>query len=477
MPDECQVAEDCNDNGTPDRCDVASGTSLDCNVNTQPDECDIATGVSIDCDVDGIPDECGTDCNENGVADSCDISDGPSRDCDANGVPDECQRDEDCNHNGRPDSCDLEQGTSEDCNGNELPDSCDIDDSFSDDCNENGIPDECEPDCNGNLVADVCDIQTGTSLDENGDGIPDECCSPPAPAADLIDGVVSAKNRFLSFSMSVPPPPAPGRSGLGERTVHTAASGVTGTLPTGEQLALSSSGPVGPLQAVRVTFINLPAPFDVFDGVTMWVDAPREVSENGASVLPIPGFSNFQAARLVCQPHYTDWSLFGTVHVFHEAIVPLGVYHVQAINEGCGEESELNYSSPLVLTAPTWGDTIEDATTIPPGPPNGVVEIIDVLAVIGRFGSLPGSIVKARADLAPGCLDLVIDISDILNALQGFEGLDYRFEPTAPDPCDSTCFNQSIAVGCVAHDKCLHRSKMAILQVLGWRNEDEDTNP
>ncbi|MCK4660438.1 MAG: hypothetical protein KAV82_13020, partial [Phycisphaerae bacterium] len=68
---------DCNDNGVPDECDIAGGTSEDCNSNSVPDECDIAGGTSEDCNTNGVPDE-------------CDIAGGTSTDCQPNSIPDEC---------------------------------------------------------------------------------------------------------------------------------------------------------------------------------------------------------------------------------------------------------------------------------------------------------------------------------------------------------------------------------------------------
>ena len=65
------VFGDCNGNG---RCD---STETDCNNNGIPDDCDIACGTS-------------SDCNANGIPDSCDIA-GPSEDCNRNGIPDECE--------------------------------------------------------------------------------------------------------------------------------------------------------------------------------------------------------------------------------------------------------------------------------------------------------------------------------------------------------------------------------------------------
>ncbi len=113
------------------------------------------------------------DCNGNGFPDSCDIASGISRDCDRNGRPDEC--DPDCNGNGIPDACDIAAGTSRDCNANLVPDECEL---GEDDCDGSGIPDDCElegNDCNGNGVLDSCDLASGTSDDCDGDGVPDDC--------------------------------------------------------------------------------------------------------------------------------------------------------------------------------------------------------------------------------------------------------------------------------------------------------------
>lgn len=124
---------DCNDNGTPDECDIKRGVSSDWNRNGIPDECDIESGAS-------------RDCNENGVPDESDIARGFSQDCNRNGIPDECE---------------LSDGTGTDCNGNGRLDECDIADGTSLDSDRNGIPDE-------------CDIASDPGLDENGDGVLDK---------------------------------------------------------------------------------------------------------------------------------------------------------------------------------------------------------------------------------------------------------------------------------------------------------------
>ena len=128
------------------------------------------------------------DCQPNGVPDNCDIATGTSLDCQPNGIPDECE--EDCNDNGIPDDCDIESGYSEDCNENGVPDECDIADGTSWDVDGNGVPDECQEDCNENGILDICDISCdygdcatipgcGGSEDCQPDMIPDDCQVPP----------------------------------------------------------------------------------------------------------------------------------------------------------------------------------------------------------------------------------------------------------------------------------------------------------
>ena len=120
---------DCNNNGTPDVCELEAGTADDCDGNGIPDSCDLATGA-------------GQDCNSSGVLDSCEVASGAAQDCDGNGAPDEC--DTDCNGNGSPDACDISGGSSLDCNDNGTPDECDLTSGSSVDTNGDETPDECE---------------------------------------------------------------------------------------------------------------------------------------------------------------------------------------------------------------------------------------------------------------------------------------------------------------------------------------------
>lgn len=108
-------------------CEWDSEGEPDCDANGVPDSCEIASGAVGDCDGDGLLDICeiasgAPDCNSNGIPDACDIASGHSRDVDLDGRPDECEID--CNRNGAPDEYDIATGASADCNGNAIPDEC-----------------------------------------------------------------------------------------------------------------------------------------------------------------------------------------------------------------------------------------------------------------------------------------------------------------------------------------------------------------
>lgn len=93
VPDECQPNSDCNANMIQDICDVVSGLSTDCDADFILDACEF-----VDCNSNLLHDACdllvetgtSSDCNENGVPDECDIASATSLDVNMDGVPDEC---------------------------------------------------------------------------------------------------------------------------------------------------------------------------------------------------------------------------------------------------------------------------------------------------------------------------------------------------------------------------------------------------
>ena len=108
--------------------------------------------------------------------------------------------------------------------------------------------------------------------------------------------------------------------------------------------------------AIRVTFVDVPAPFDALTGREMWAGAPEEITEASGSRDPTAGFPNVWAATLECEPAYVDWSALGTVYLYHENIIPDGRYALEAIDVLCDPSVALNYSPAITLNMSGWGD-------------------------------------------------------------------------------------------------------------------------
>jgi hypothetical protein len=233
-------------------------------------------------------------------------------------------------------------------------------------------------------------------------------CPPSSPAQpDMIrdlpgNMVVSAKNRALSFA----------------------------------------AGDPGREQAIRVTFVNLPAPFNVWNGRQFWVSDPKtlcELSGIGPGQ-PCPS-TTFKGALLECDVTCrSDWSTMGMLHVYHEGIVPRGQYRIEVVDCDCDLGDPASYSPALTLTDTRWGDLCGPFAGGLYTAPDGRVDVtIDVTADLNKFRNVPGAPIKARADVEPACLDWKINITDITRVLDAFRGLPYPFGPLNPDPCRSPC--------------------------------------
>ena len=216
-------------------------------------------------------------------------------------------------------------------------------------------------------------------------------------------------------------------------------------------------GDPGRNQVLRVRVVNLPAPYDVWNGMDFWVDSIQEVCENsgdpgGPPCPPAPGLpkKSYWQATLTCdvnnalKRHWTTLDL--PIHIVNEVIVPSrfgvkeAVYEVAFADESCSLTDDASYSDPLVVTQPRWGDVVENCTKNPCGAPEGVVNVpTDIIGVLSKFTNRPGAPIKSRADLVgtpptQGELDHKITIVDVLEALGAFVGEEYDFTPG--DPCD-----------------------------------------
>jgi hypothetical protein len=205
-------------------------------------------------------------------------------------------------------------------------------------------------------------------------------------------------------------------------------------------------GVAGRQQAIRVTFTDLPPPFEYANARTMWVGEPDEVSEiAGSSLLP----PYYWLSGLQCDPYWTDWTQYPAVFVRSESFVPEGIYEVQAIDETCSTTSEADYSEPLPIKLSKWGDVV--GTCLPETSPhciraygytdcctapNGVVDFDDIVAPIDKFKNSVGAPRMSRADVTPSLPDRILDFKDIPAVVNAFRGLPYPHSgPPAIDPC------------------------------------------
>jgi Zn-dependent metalloprotease len=232
-----------------------------------------------------------------------------------------------------------------------------------------------------------------TSRDLNGNRVPDECegCfahALPHPAEGL-----AAANRHLEFV----PASASGRH-LAYRIRRTA-----------DGLAAS----------IALT--------------PMWV-GPARLDAGGAAV-----------SRLRCTPFFSaEWDFLKPILVKGDLVVPGATYQLDAIDLGCWPLARVSldaamrpfpwnyYSDPLALrTSVRWGDVTGD----PGGGPDGVVDLLDISAVVDRFIHAPGAVALHRADLTPAIPDGVVDFTDVAAVVSAFRGQPYPYASTEHTAC------------------------------------------
>ena len=214
-----------------------------------------------------------------------------------------------------------------------------------------------------------------------------------------------------------------------------------------KQRNLAFSVPDAGERAVQVTFDNLPGPFDVANGIAMWVMEPREECENSGQPFGTPidqcgptgGLLSltYTVAQLQCNPLYRDWSADGVFNVYDELIVPNGTYSIRVIEIACSVSDLSSFSEPLTITTPIWGDAVKDCTASDPRrcfPPDGSVDVVtDVTALLGKFSNTM-AINEARVAMEPGLLEGHTSIADVTFTLNAFSGDQYPF-PAPALPC------------------------------------------
>jgi hypothetical protein len=107
--------------------------------------------------------------------------------------------------------------------------------------------------------------------------------------------------------------------------------------------------------------------------------------------------------------------------------MPSSQYVVQAIEQDCDiNGGESNYSASLTLVTGRWGDV-----TPPFNPPStqNQPDGIDIVGLVSKFKSVPGSPTKVYSVLQPAIVNLTDEISalDILSSVDAFRGFAYPY--------------------------------------------------
>lgn len=123
-------------------------------------------------------------------------------------------------------------------------------------------------------------------------------------------------------------------------------------------------------------------------------------------------------------PVFQSAAAWGTVHLRSDQIIPEAPYQVLA---DCGAPGNPLLAPPEAATTWLWGDV--------ESPPNGVVNLADVLEVIRAIeGEIPGFVI-ARGDVEPCEPNGLLNLADALTVLLAVEGNGYT-ELGCPVPCE-----------------------------------------
>ncbi len=171
--------------------------------------------------------------------------------------------------------------------------------------------------------------------------------------------------------------------------------------------------------AFRITIVDLPAPFDGFNGQVRWAGPPSTESDGVGGT--------FVAAQGQCDPSFDGWFGAGVVHVYGDFVVPGGIYEIQAVQ--CDAGNEADFSPPFTVSTAQWGDIVA------PFGGTGQPNFGDVSALVASFSAVPGAPIKPAAQLHPNVPDpsAAISFQDISLDVNAFSGGSYPF--SGPTTC------------------------------------------
>ena len=144
-----------------------------------------------------------------------------------------------------------------------------------------------------------------------------------------------------------------------------------------------------------------------------------------------------------------------SVYVFHEGIIPSTgphnmtsitptTYSVQVLDSSCTATDEAGYSTSIELTNSKWADTVENTASSPYPPPDGVISITDVLAMLAKFQNSALASVSVRVDMLGSLepkyiVDHQVGIGDVVQGLFAFTGVKYPSPAVTGAPSPQPC--------------------------------------
>ena len=118
--------------------------------------------------------------------------------------------------------------------------------------------------------------------------------------------------------------------------------------------------------------------------------------------------------------------------------LPGGTYEIDVLDSACSRFTPDDFSLSVTLVNPKFGDVAAPFDTGAQvwAAPDGSVDVpSDVSAIIEKFKNTATAPTKARADIQTRDVDLVINITDVVAAIDAFAGLPYPFTPSTTSPC------------------------------------------
>jgi hypothetical protein len=259
---------------------------------------------------------------------------------------------------------------------------------------------------------------------------------------------------FGQERMGAPPAPTPEPNGF-DKVRFISFVAPTGGGNTALRIKLTSLHHVDPPYTNGSTVA-----FTAFEGQSVWVGPPANYIEQTSNQVP------FKASFTQCQPHYRDWSTVGLLHVTGSATPPSSIFHIENVDGVCqGVENTvdcqsggINVSSQLELRTTRWGDV-----DLPFNPPAGSrqPDMGDTSALIKKFRSKPGALIKARALIAAQDAFGVINtptltndmsLSHIAALVDAFRGNPY---PYKMGNCSTRRCSNNNATTCTTNANCI----------------------